>query len=456
MGSIPDSTLPGHKGVHDRALAALSRCAESQSVEFKRSISWEEIRIQLVRAAMAMSNLRDGGLVIIGVSEADDAWRLTGIEDQHLKTYSSDDIHDYVNKYTNVALSIDVVIVEHNGKRFLALQVSEFDEVPVICRQNSADNGRSFCAGDLFIRPRGKPQSIKIQDVETTGELLNLAAEKIARRLISQGTRIGLAPSPTAKQQFDDELGGISPVTSSLPTPITDGPHWRVLIRPDSYNPALIQDLQSGLEIVAKNKVSMRGLDYPSLSDRTNEVDIGNNWVGCHFEFMDHREAWRLYQSGQFIHLFNVRERTSESWHQSLKEEARSQFRHLEHTGIEGAAGFINFVNLIYCVTEIVEFATRLAQSQLYTRQLDLTIELKGIRGFILIGPKLRSLHLCRPATLDAIGNSWTVGVAEIVANNTDLIVTIAIWIFQRFGWLSPSPKVIESDIQSLRQRRIY
>ena len=79
MCAIPTSDMPGYIQLHDRVYSALDRCQESQAIEFKASIPWESLKYQLVRTTLAIGNLRDGGIIIIGVSERGDAWELTGI-----------------------------------------------------------------------------------------------------------------------------------------------------------------------------------------------------------------------------------------------------------------------------------------------------------------------------------------------------------------------------------------
>ena len=68
---------------------------------------------------MAMCNLRDGGMIIIGASERDDTWDLAGIKKSHLTTYDVDDIVDSINKYASPPVAIDIVrVVYRNGKEF--------------------------------------------------------------------------------------------------------------------------------------------------------------------------------------------------------------------------------------------------------------------------------------------------------------------------------------------------
>jgi len=210
MSAIPTSNMLGHKKLHDRVNNALDRCQESKSVDFKESASWNELKWQLIRTIIAMGNLRDGGIIVIGASERGDTWELTGIDDTHLNTYDVDDIIDAVTKYASPPIRIEIVLVNYrNGKDFLAIQVHEFSDTPFVCKNNGPDNYKKLRTGEFYVRPAGKPRTTKVTSADDMHELLELAAEKRARRILEVAHRIGLKPSETDSKRFDDELGGL-------------------------------------------------------------------------------------------------------------------------------------------------------------------------------------------------------------------------------------------------------
>lgn len=61
--------MPGHHELHGRVHAALDTCVESQAIECKESAPWEVLQHKIIKRALAMGNLRDGGAIIIGASE---------------------------------------------------------------------------------------------------------------------------------------------------------------------------------------------------------------------------------------------------------------------------------------------------------------------------------------------------------------------------------------------------
>ena len=109
-----------------------------------------------------------------------------------------------------------------------------------------------------------------------------------------------------------------------LPTPVLEYPHWRVNFRPNDYKEDLIPTLSKCFDTIEKNKLSLRGWDYPHLSRRDTEREQGNNWVASWSAFMGHYEYWRFYQSGQFIHLFSVRESTEGDFKEKIRSDMKS------------------------------------------------------------------------------------------------------------------------------------
>ena len=210
MGAIPTSDMPGHRKLHERVFNALDRCQESKSVDFKESAPWEDLKWQLIRTSLAMGNLRDGGIIVIGASERGDTWDLTGISNDHLSTFDVDDVIDVINKYASPPIKIEIVTVTYrNSKVFLAMQIHEFTDCPFVCKKNGPDNNKKLRAGDVFVRPAGKPRTTRVISADEIQDLLELAAEKRARRILEVAHRIGLKPTDTSSKKFEEELEGL-------------------------------------------------------------------------------------------------------------------------------------------------------------------------------------------------------------------------------------------------------
>jgi predicted HTH transcriptional regulator len=205
---IPASNTAGYRRLHERVSYALTRLQEGRDVDFKQSAPWDALQWTIVKTAMAMANLRDGGAIVIGVSEAGETWDPTGISPEHLATYDVDHVIVRLNQYASPHVDLDIVTVAHESRTFLAVYAREFYETPIVCKKNGPD-GQGLQEGALYIRPPGFAQTTRLTNAAQMHDLLELAAEKRARRILEVSRRVGLVPAETATQRFNEELGGL-------------------------------------------------------------------------------------------------------------------------------------------------------------------------------------------------------------------------------------------------------
>jgi predicted HTH transcriptional regulator len=177
-------------------------------VDFKESADMSALQYKIIRTAMAMANLRDGGVIVIGASEREETWQLTGILDEHLSSYDVDELVDAVNRFASPPIAVELVLVPYrDGPRFLAIQVREFGETPIVCRRDGP-SGTGLKQGVVYVRPAGMARTSEVRTAEDMHTLLDLAAEKRARRILETARRIGMQ-APASTRPFDDELEGL-------------------------------------------------------------------------------------------------------------------------------------------------------------------------------------------------------------------------------------------------------
>ena len=242
---------------------------------------------------------------------------------------------------------------------------------------------------------------------------------------------------------------------TKLPVPVLESPHWRVNIRPGIYEPELIASLGACFELVQSTKLSLRGWDYPHLSHRPNQRGTGNRWVASWSSFLGHVEYWRLYQSGQFIHLFAVREALVAEWHAQLRAAAISHASDRADVDWDRVPGYFSLLSFLYTVTEIFEFAARLAHRGVYTSTIAVTIELKKVRGFVLTPDLDRAWSDIRAASEDQIGRAWLIENRELISASSEVSLRATTWFFERFGWLEPSVQVLRRDQEKFLAGRL-
>jgi hypothetical protein len=452
MGLIASSELPGYKLLRERICNALDRCKELQDIDFKESKPWDELKWKIIKTAIAMGNLRDGGIIIMGVSERDDTWQLTGISQEHLKTFDVDVLTDQVNAYISPHVDLTLVIEEKYSKnqKFLAIQVSEFSDTPLVCKKNGPD-GKDLVKGTVYIRSFGKPETTKVTTAEQMHDLLELAAEKRARRILEVSRRIGLVPRASSIELFDKELQDLD---TQLPLPILQTPHWRVNLRPEYYDYELIPSLSECFKLVEQNRVRLRGWFYPYLNSDREKRAQESNWIAS-WEDIVFMEYWRLYQSAQFLHLFRILEATSSESRERLESWKKQLLTKSTNIDWSSVSGFISITNCVYNVTQIFEFAARLCNHGTYSGTITIAISLNNVKNFVLAAePGRLGFKYCK-ANEDVLEHSWTVQSDVLVANSAEEALKAIVWFMERFGWFNPSLEVFKKDQQELLQRQI-
>lgn len=454
--AFPTTQMSGYADLKGRIAIALSRCQEQPWLEFKESQPWQVLRWRLLKTIMGMANLRDGGLIVVGVAEDGTTWKLTGIDAGHLPTFDYDDIIDQLSKYASPQVIVDIVVHDHDdGKHYLAFHVHQFKDSPVVCRNNSPDDVKDrLAAGEVYVRPTtGKPQTVKVTDAARLHDLLELAAEFRARRMLEAGKRVGLVPTEAAASKYDAELSTIK----TLPVPINALPHWRVLFRPESYAPDLIPTLTDCVRLVEKARVRFRGWDFPHLANKTNTDNgfvCGSQWIGSWANFMGSIEYWQLFQSGQFIHFSALREATEHERRDELQHDAQSHLSHIRDIEWNAVPGYIGLVNLVYSITEYFEFAARICQAGVYRGNLDISLDLTGVKGFVLATDwnRMRRQHCV--ASENHLSKTWNISSESLIAGSLDHSLKAIVWLCECLGLMSPNADAIRGDQQNLLSGR--
>jgi len=216
MGALPTTELKGYELLRDKVEGALQLLQEISSIEFKKATKWSEQKIGITKDILAMTNLRGGGIIILGIEEKDNKWDCTGISDEELNTYNPDEVIEHVNKYASPSINFNVVKhTKDTTLNFLVIQVPEFEEKPVICKKQYNQELRK---GALYIRPQGKPESREAQNADEVHDLLELAADKAFRKFLGKCENLGLI-TPLLQAQvilekndmkkFEEDLEGL-------------------------------------------------------------------------------------------------------------------------------------------------------------------------------------------------------------------------------------------------------
>jgi predicted HTH transcriptional regulator len=193
---------------------------ESRGVEFKPAGPRTDkfLFAKVTRAALGMSNRRDGGTIIIGIESVNNTPKPTGLVVSDLSTWSYDDVATNFAAYADPSLTFDFEIISYRGSQYVVLRIHEFEDIPVLCKKDFNKNSDMVLRkGACYVRSRHKPETSEIPTQEDMRDLLDLATDKGVRKFMSRATRAGLlhfASSEPSTQSDEDlykkELGDLA------------------------------------------------------------------------------------------------------------------------------------------------------------------------------------------------------------------------------------------------------
>lgn len=180
--------------ITEQQLAEYVALGERPGVEFKPSRPRGDRRAfaRLALAAIGMANHRDGGTVIIGVEDINNRPDPVGMDPAHVDSWNENDVRDGMAEYADPFVSVDVQVLDLEGKSFVVVTVDEFEEVPVICRRDFEDITKR---GRLYVRPYGKARSVEVPSQTEMREVLELATLKAVRKFLTTAQDAGFLPS---------------------------------------------------------------------------------------------------------------------------------------------------------------------------------------------------------------------------------------------------------------------
>ncbi len=180
---------------------------EERYLEYKRSMVWtdDDTKVQIAKAMMAMSNLRNGGVIVVGMREIKrGVWEPEDMTHEQITSFTQDDIAQWVNDYAVPAVQFTVGPLLLDKKNFVIIQVREFDSVPTICRKPKTLRGRVVLKkGALYYRSNLKNESAPISSDQDMRELIELAVNNGVARRITHYRELGFVATFPAPQKDD-------------------------------------------------------------------------------------------------------------------------------------------------------------------------------------------------------------------------------------------------------------
>lgn len=174
---------------------------ETQTFEVKGPCDWNAQ--SLAKDILAMSNVQDGGTIVIGIEDA--TFTRLGVTPAQRATYNVDTMKSQITHYADPHVNFKVeVITDTDGKEYVAITVFPFEEVPIICKRDSADTR----AGVIYHRNRnGVAQSASVSNSYDMRDIITTATVKMMQKMTKAGFTVsGIV---TVEDTLNNELEGL-------------------------------------------------------------------------------------------------------------------------------------------------------------------------------------------------------------------------------------------------------
>jgi hypothetical protein len=402
---------------------------------------------RVARATMAMGNLRDGGLVCLGVADDKISAMLPGLDRTQRGLWSDfDRVSAALARYSEPPVSFELhAFTLSNGAEVVVIEVAEFERDLHVCK---LDYPNVLQAGHTYVRPRGQPRSVTVPSSAEMRELHDLAIDKGVREFVRRARAAGISlsslPEPEdlerAAIQRESQLAWAEPSTVDYESSATAARvgFTDVAIRPGPYDAERLRPDQ--LEaFVAEHAVRLRGWPVPMVGGR-QPIRRHGSWIGQDLsaEVVPHVEAWRMFTSAQFLHR-------------------RVLATDLRNTAdlspnVPGATGAVAVWDVLLYMVEIAEFGARLATT-LRCSSVTFDVALDHIQGRELIsGDFGRELHGPYIVATDRLSASFLIEVTQLVAEPREVGVQLTQGLLRQFGLSLPDQILFDWQEQIFRR----
>jgi hypothetical protein len=393
-------------------------------------MSWTDnlTKYKLTKAILAMSNIEYGGKIILGIEQLNNSFVLEGMNPSDLLSFNYDEMSAFVSKFADpyVKFSMKIIDNENNKeKKFLLLNVEPFVLTPVTCKKDSdpGDAKSRLKKGVIYTRTTRIPESAEVSSVNELREIIDIAVDRGVRRFIQMAQNNQLfnlteISNLNRKNIVKTRLQELQQANKSVFENIEKKGYWSVIASPFEFSEENIE-LSRCKEIVEASVVEFRNYNYPHFSQNCAEILRGINFVewscdinpGMNYQSTP-KSIWRFYQNGNFINYFSM---LGDYWTDNPKNP-------------------IVLRELIYTITEVFCFLSRMTSREAFQGKTNLSIVLHNIenRELRLESPEYVLSHYTLP--MNELPYSIDTELASLIGNWKELAVDCVVWILQRFG----------------------
>lgn len=302
MNPIPQNSGP----TNDELSRWVQTSGESDFVDAKGPMAWDgaDASASLAKDIASFANSRDGGVIVIGKSEANDgSFSYDGLSPDQAASFDTTKVGQWVNSRFAPPVRLACHQAEHSGKKFVVISVQEFDDVPSLCvksfQETSNPKNHILREGTIYVRNQNA-ESKPIKTVDELRAVIGLATRKKGDELISHFNAMlkgrSLASLGPVPDPFEQE---IQQVRSDLKLSEEKGGWW-MSFRPTHYNGNRWSKPEELEHLISKHSVRIYD-EFPGHRRGTFNMGwgIANDRYG---------ETWALTKSGLFCFWKEFRE----------------------------------------------------------------------------------------------------------------------------------------------------
>lgn len=186
---------------------------ESRKLEFRECFRWDDdnryMRERLVRSILGLANTQDGGHIVLGIAvNPDKSLRYEGCSEEVIGSFIFDSVKGVVDGFGDHGVDFDITLGTRGAERYLVIQVSEFEEFPVICKRDGehidTKGKKQLVRGSVYVRTmQGHPATDVVMEKEMR-EIIERAIDKGRRKL----ERRGWTHKGSDEEKFNEMRGG--------------------------------------------------------------------------------------------------------------------------------------------------------------------------------------------------------------------------------------------------------
>jgi schlafen family protein len=277
---------------------------ENDHIDAKGPMKWDgnSASASLAKDIVAFANSRDGGVIVIGKSEFKPGeFDMTGLTEEQANSFETTKVANWVNSRFSPSARLVCHIQQHNGKKFVVITVSEFDDIPILCTKSFPDpaNPKKHLLKDRTIYVRtANAESAPLGTVEELRTLIGLATSKRGNEMLSMFESMlrgrPLVRVASDEEQFEEELTQIQSGLAGVLKDTLAAGGWNLIVYPSIYRSDRWEDNEELESIIQRRSVRIRD-EFPPLHRGTHRRE----WGICNDTY---RDIWTLASSGLFAY----------------------------------------------------------------------------------------------------------------------------------------------------------